>query len=385
MFGRECGIATGVILATSPLCWFQSEVALTTIVDSMFVTATMLAGWYAMKRGGRWLDVLVLALLLACVAGNRPQTFASLLPAWLYVFAHFTNRQAKLTSGLGLLGLFSLLWFVPMVRTCGGWQEYLRLLAWKAEVDAPRSGWHGGALASLSMIARACWTGLSVAIIIAAVRWNRRAPGDARLLGWWIAPMATLGVVMYTAMLGHVLSYFPALAIVAGRACGRWVWILVITLVNFIFFLGGPSSGVPLSARVIRSHDRQLSEACRLIESRYRPEQILICHREEFYWWSLRHFQYHLPRYRNTLLGRDACLPAERAGKYRICIGSRTDFVEDWHEATVGKKLLLAVPPDESVTIFSDRLDATKATSIGEGLFELPLDGLNSTDEHHEP
>src|SRR5262249_36113051 len=81
IYGRACGVATGVILATSPLCWFQSEVALTTIVDSALVTATMLVGWHAIRRGGCWLDVIVLSLLFAWIAGNRPQTAVGLLPA----------------------------------------------------------------------------------------------------------------------------------------------------------------------------------------------------------------------------------------------------------------------------------------------------------------
>src|ERR1035438_8186786 len=34
MFGRSCGWGTGLILLTSPLSWFHSEIALTTIVDS---------------------------------------------------------------------------------------------------------------------------------------------------------------------------------------------------------------------------------------------------------------------------------------------------------------------------------------------------------------
>jgi hypothetical protein len=374
MYGRACGVATGVILATSPLCWFHSEIALTTILDSALVTSTMLAGWHAMRRGGRWLDVILLAALLAWVAGNRPQTAVGLLPAWLFVFAHFTKRQAKLAVGISLTGLFCLLWLAPMVRTSGGWGEYLRLLAWKFEFDAPRSAWHGGALASLGVIARSCWSGLLAAAVLAVLGWKRRVSGDGRLLAWWIVPMATLGVLTITAMPGHVLSYFPALVIVTGRACTRWLSAVVIALVNIAVFLGHAPVGWPLTAHEIRSHDEQLAGVCATVRARYRSEDVLLCHREEFFLWGIRHFQYHLPEYSNALLGRDLSLPAERAGKFRVCRGAHTEFVDDWKEAARGRTLLLVVLPGEPVTLFADRVDVTRAVAVPgtSGVFELP-------------
>lgn len=50
MFGRECGVGTGLILLTSPLCWFHSEVALTTVVDSALVVTFVFVAWRAVRR-----------------------------------------------------------------------------------------------------------------------------------------------------------------------------------------------------------------------------------------------------------------------------------------------------------------------------------------------
>jgi hypothetical protein len=374
MYGRACGVAAGAILATSPLCWFHSEIALTTIVDSALVTATMLAGWHARHRGGRWRDVILLAFLLAWVAGNRPQTAVALLPAWLFVFAKFDPCPAKLLVGIVLTVLLCLLWFVPMTWTSGGWREYFHLLEWKLQFDAPKTILGGGVLASLVVILRSCWTGLLAAALIAIVGWPHRvlgARGAAALLAWWIIPMVMFGLLSYTTMPGYVLCYFPALAILVARVCTRWFLVVVVAITNAVVFLGNVPVGLPLSAREIRSHDDQLERACAAIRARYRPENVWLCHRQEFFLWGLRHFQYHLPEFSNALLGRDLSLPAERAGMFRVCRGAHTEFVDDWREAARGRTLLLVVPPENRVTLFADRVNATNAVPVVDGVYEL--------------
>jgi hypothetical protein len=89
--------------------------------------------------------------------------------------------------------------------------------------------------------------------------------------------------------------------------------------------------------------------------------------------------------YTNVLLGRNLSVPAERAGKYRVCHGAQTEFVDDWQTAADGRKLLLVVPPGESVKMFADRLDVARAVPVGAGLFELSLDGYGAADEHRAP
>ena len=375
LYGRAAGVATAVILATSPLCWFHSEIALTTIVDGALVTALMLVGWRAIQRGGRWRDVVAMAVLLAWIAGNRPQTAVGLLPVWVFVFSKFERRVVKLMAGIGLATLFCLAWLAPLAQTAGGWREFSQLLRWKLDFDAQKTLWGGGlpaARESLNVIVRSCWTGLLLAAGIAGVAWRWRVRGTklaAVMLTWWIVPLIGCGVLSYTTMPGYALSYFPALAIVAGRACTRWFFIAAIAITNTVVFLGNVPAG--LTAREILRHDGQLADACAAIRGRYRPEEVLLCHRQEFFVWGLRHFQYHLPEFSNTLLGRDVSLPAERAGKYRICRGAQTEFVDDWMQAAGGRKLLLVVPPGEVVALFDDKVDATHAVPVADGLFEL--------------
>ncbi|MEI6083654.1 MAG: hypothetical protein WCS70_05065 [Verrucomicrobiota bacterium] len=376
LYGRRCGVATGVILATSPLCWFHSEVALTTILDGALVTATMLVGWRALQHRGRWGEVVGLAALLAAVAGNRPQTALGLLPVWLFVFWNFSERPVKLAAGLAFAGLFSLLWFLPLLHAAGGWDSYLQLLVWKLDFDAVNTPWQGGlpaVWASSRVIGLSCWTGLLAAGLLAIGGWARRMPGErlARaMLARWILPLVVVGLLSYTTMPGYVLCYFPALAILASRVCARWFLVAGIAVVNGAVFLGGLPVGLPLTAPEIRLHDEQLAGACGAIRTRYRPDEVLLCHRQESFQWGLRQFQYHLPEFTNALLGRDRSLPAERAGMFRICRGTETVYVADWKTAARGRTLLLV---GESVAVFADRMDVTRAVAVPgtTGVFEL--------------
>jgi hypothetical protein len=101
---------------------------------------------------------------------------------------------------------------------------------------------------------------------------------------------------------------------------------------------------------------------------------VLCHHRQEFFLWGQRQFQYCLPEYTNVLLGRDPSVPAERAGKFRVCRGARTEFVDNWRQVVRGRTLLLFAVPGEPVSIFADRLDVAGAVVVPgthDGVYEL--------------
>ncbi len=370
MFGRGCGIATGAVLATSPLCWFHSEIALTTIVDGALVCATVLAGWVAIQHGGRWRDVVVLAALLAGVAGNRPQTAPVLLPVWFYFFSQFApSRGRKLVAGVTLAVLLVSLWFIPMVRTTGGLRMYLELIAAKAQFDSPKTAWGGGLGAvtdSLQVVGASCWMGLLLATPAAVVGvmkiWKTQA---ARVVWWWLLPMAAFGVFVYTTMPGYVLNYFPALALLAGAGIGRWsekTWlrlslISAVAILDVVAFAARPGW---MSAHQIREQDRALEQCLEVIRATYAPEEVVICHRGQFFFWSFRQFQYHLPEYRSVLLQFDESLPGERGHKFWVGHHRRLQFVE----SVPAGRALLVVPPGESVAMFGRYFDVSQAHAV---------------------
>lgn len=398
LFGRQSGLVAGAILATSPLCWFHSEVAFTTIVDSANVTATVLLCWRSMRRGGGWRWVMAMAFMLAVVAGVRPQTGPTLVPVWLYAFSRFTQRRwQQLAGGLLLFGAFFAGWFVPMVQMSGGLGSYLRLYPALMRVNAPLTIWSNGQEAfrvDLAFIVVSCWVGLLAAGFFGAAellswlirgrdRWaaylRHREP--LRFLAIWVVPMVAFGFAAYTTAPGYVLNYFPAIVIVVAWALSRLVSshflagnrrlalaviIASVTFTNCAVFLLPPGAtawlraGLPLTASHIREHDQQLARWLRAIRENYRADDVIICHHGEVFFWGFRHFQYHLPEYENYLLTKDRALPPPLDKKLWYAKNRRTEF-HDKLEINGRHTLILVVPPGRTVDAFADVLDISHA------------------------
>jgi hypothetical protein len=385
-----------VILATSPLCWFHSEVALTTILDAMLTTATVLVCWLAIRRGGLWVDVAAMAFGFALVAANRPQTAAMLLPVWLYAFYRFRPpRGRRLLGGMLLMALFCTAWFVPMLAMSGGLDAYLECVAAKRHMGAQYTGLAGvlPLAFNVKQIALACWTGLVTAAVVAAfelTRWIvfvsretktrfRTEHREAlRLLVLWLAPQVAFGLLIYTLMPGHVLSYLPALAILAalamcrlggaiGGRAGMTVIAGVVACANAAVFLVEPGGAVvlPLTAPRLRAHEEELARCFQAIRARYAPEQVVIFHGRQSFYWGFRHFMYYLPEYRNVLLTADETLPGHRARQRWVGQRRRTEFVDaDRVKAPRQATLLLVVPPGERLGSFAPVLDVREARLV---------------------
>src|SRR5437867_2147252 len=243
-------------------------------------------------------------------------------------------------------------------------------------IDAPMTLWGGGAEAvwdNAKTIVSSCWTGLLAAGLFAIVefvsrRGKREAVAQHRdqlwLLGWWIAPMLAFGIVVYTFRPDNVLSYFPALAVLAGTLISRsWLIAGIVGMVNCAAFLGSLPVvlGLPVTATEIREHDRRFGACVTAIRERYRPEEVVICHANQYFLWGFRQFQYHLPAYENFLLRRDPALASPFDSKLWSATGLDLRFVE---ELPPHKTLLLIVPPRLSTNIFENLIDASRSAQF---------------------
>lgn len=411
MFGRRVGIAAAVILTTSPLCWFYSEIALTLIVDAALVTMTVLACWTVIRHGGRWRDVVWMSALFAVAAGVRQQTGTMLLPIWCYALLRLGQAsRSRVLAAVLITGFLCALWFVPMAWITGGVAEYLNLLQAKGHFDAPKTIWGGGGLGPLltnvSMIWRASWQGLLLAAAISVgeffywvfgeradvkQQWYIAHTEQLRVLALWIAPMLLFWLGMYVTTPGYVLCFFPGLAIIGGIAAHRFATrlshlfsgselipmraskstalLLVCSLlagVNVAFFMEQPRrldrafAGLPLTGVEILQHDRRLRECFRIIREKFQPQDVVIYHNDQYFYWGFRQFQYHLPEYRNVLLTPDASLSNELQHKRWVGQWRQTTFVNSTGDPD-GRIRLLVVPPRESVRIFQQYFDLSGA------------------------
>ncbi len=412
MFERRCGLATGLILLTSPLCWFHSEIALTTIVDSAVTVSFVFACWRAIQHGVTWSRILAMAALLAGVAGVRQQSAPSLIPLWVYVLWRFARpRGFKLAWAATLLIGFSLLWFVPTAKSAGGVAAYVHLLRLKSQIDSPRTVWSGGveSLASTAHnIASACSVGLSLAGVVALAEFlcrvlfekrssetdrlrSRKTQFDVLLL--WMTAMVLFDVAMYVAMPGHILDFFPALAVLTGVGLVSFVerlrtsldagqsrafgcLLIAVVTVNSVIFVWSPRwmtrllPGLALTGREIRDHDAELAGCLHDIRSRWAPSEILLCHRFEHLYWGFAQFAYYLPEYWNVLVEDKATPPGTVA--IRACVGHRHEVVfESRFEIPDSKQVVLVVPPDETVKIFQSNFDLRRAALVRDSSLRL--------------
>ena len=346
-----------------------------------------------------------MALGMALVAANRQQTAAILMPAWLYAcWRSQSPRWPKWLGAIGLTALFCFSWFVPMIVMSGGLEVYFDCLAAKKRMGTPYSGLAGGLpalLYNIKQIWLASWTGLVVAafvMLVEPIRWLVFSPRESKtrffsdhaealwLLGLWVGPQIAFGLLIYTLMPGHILSYFPALALLAGLALasaakafgGRTALAAIaiaVAAVNAVVFLFEPAEArvLPLTAPRLREQHEAFNRCEGSIRARYKAEQVVLCHRGQFFYWGFRHFMFYLPEYRNVLLTVDESLPGRRSRQQWVAQGKKTSFVD---RAELAETLLLVVPPGQTLRLFETEFDVRHAQLVPDTagtIYELKL------------
>jgi len=419
LFGRACGAATAVILATGPTCWFHGEVAMATMLDSALTLATVLVCLWAIHRGGAWWQVALMSLSLALVASNRGHVAITLVPFWLYTFYRLQPpRGLKLLAGLLMTAVFCLAWLAALAHLCGGFDVYLgcSIRMWRRLGEY--MPWGSGmfqVVASAMQMAACCWTGLLLAAVIAIIELVRWAMFQSRenkirffaqhresllLLAFWLGPQVACGLfVFFTTSPGHVLSYFPVLAVLAGlalcRAAGglggerpagglKWPVLFAVlgavALVNAGVFIFQPrgSFALPLTSAQRRQDEQQLKSYFKTIRSGYPPETTWICHYGEFLYCGFQHFAYYMPEYHNVLLERDRALPKPYSEEFWVSHQRHLTFIERLECPPGVTRLLLVVPPPWSLdSLFARFFDLAKARPVpgtAGMLFELPVE-----------
>jgi hypothetical protein len=267
-------------------------------------------------------------------------------------------------------------------------------------MDAPLTPFGGGGfeivIRNLAFVLGTCWVGLLGAGLLTGAEFLSwlTGKGDKRtaitsrreqlwFLAMWVVPMVTFGIVVITVMPGYVLCYFPGLAILAGLAICRLVGridrafdgqgrrgLLMavggITVINVAVFVLSPRENawwradLPLTAANIREHDRQLNRWFQAIRERYRPDEAVICHHGQSYFFGFRHFQYYLPEYENWLLTTDRALRPPFNHKLWCARNRRVEFM-DRFEPRGHTTLILVVPTGGNVDEFAPVLDVHNA------------------------
>ncbi|MFA6000910.1 MAG: glycosyltransferase family 39 protein [Thermoleophilia bacterium] len=119
IFDRRTGVIAAWLLLFSPLVWFQSEVALSYIVELPFV---VVLSWLLYELFWHRRFAIITAVVIGVAGGFRQDVFF-LLPFFFIGTMRLKDRRHILFSWV-TLALFILIWFLPFLYFSGGLSAY---------------------------------------------------------------------------------------------------------------------------------------------------------------------------------------------------------------------------------------------------------------------
>ncbi|MCM2357774.1 MAG: DUF2723 domain-containing protein [Geobacteraceae bacterium] len=317
LYFENAALLAAALAITSPSLWFHGEVALTYALEAFFSTVIALSCW-KMSRGKHGLPWLA-AILMGVAGGIRQNTPVFLFPLWLYAMKDLPPR--KIFASLGLFGLVSLSWFIPMVWMTGGWNQYRHAfqelwLFTAGHNSVFERGWPFFSLYASTLIHFVIYgiglglpiLGLMAYSLMIGKKTEPSGRQRAVFFSLWILPalLFHLFIFIHPANPGYSLIFLPALVLLTAastellaerikKATNKDFRVaLAIGLIvsnSFIFLF----LNIPVSFPEIRNHDRRISAllaSCRAFD----PSNTAIFARSSITF-GFRHIMYYLPEY----------------------------------------------------------------------------------------
>jgi hypothetical protein len=300
-FGKRVGLTSAVLMLSSPLVWFHGEVALSYMLEFVWVVALILLCSDLHARS-EW-TLFISALFMGLAGGVRPNTPVFLFPLWVFSARKFPLW--KIVAALAVMVAGVAIWAVPMVEMSGGPTAYWQAFQWWRGSHMEESGSLEGVVMNGARfgVFVTYALGMSLVPVLLAIRW--RLPESAHLfkdrraqtLVLWIAPAAAYFTFIHVRQSGHIFTIVPALVVIAGFAIAditnRWssntqsAWIVLTVLVvafNSLFFLLGPQNLFGSSRSVfstptwtaIREYDVDITARLEAIRETFQPEGTVV-------------------------------------------------------------------------------------------------------------
>jgi hypothetical protein len=124
MYDRTNAILSSVLLATSPLFWFNGEMALTYALEGLLAVLFVYGCFQVVGGKTRW--VLLSAAILGVATGVRQNMIVFFLPLWLFSLRKLPAK--KILASFLVYGLVCSAWFAPLIGLSGGLRSYLETL-----------------------------------------------------------------------------------------------------------------------------------------------------------------------------------------------------------------------------------------------------------------
>ena len=346
IYDRATALSAAALLAVSPLFWFYGSVGLTYAGEALCASVVAYFSFRALT--GSVTDAWLAAGYLGLAGGLRQSMLGLLFPLWAVSALVGAGARAALIGG-GILALFVLAWFAPMIWLTGGLARYIAASVDLADsVVKPTSLVSGGPLdATLRMsryLLESVLVGLGpLALAVLFLPWYVRRYGWGRrewfLLGWTVPPVLVYTLVHF-GQAGYVLTFLPALVVLLSRvlvtalgeaapfarhrplrAAVAATAVVLVVLANGSFFVNArplardfdrPQSSwlqaahddafdwiFSRTAAALREHEAVLGTFVDAIRKQYSPEDTAIVtevgNRRSYPW--MRHATYYLPEY----------------------------------------------------------------------------------------
>lgn len=317
MWGRRVGWIAALLLASSPLFWFYGEIALPHTLDTFLV---VLSVWwlYEVMRGNTGC-LLPVVVVLGIAGGVRQQTLVFLIPLALLAVRRVSFKRLLVAASLG--AVVCLIWFVPLMISCGGIIAYMGKMSeftmrfQKSTSILMGAGWSGVAynIRKLGMYTLYGWgVGLIPILVYVPMRfWHRQRPRSwERLwfLALWIGPALGFYALIHMGQQGLIFVFLPALLLASAAALVRLLrespgsnWLAVTATVLVLINAGlfclmpehplGPGTQHLLTRDTLVSSDRYYQDRFAVIREHFSPENAVILAA------SSEHVAYYLPKY----------------------------------------------------------------------------------------
>jgi hypothetical protein len=406
VLGESAGIASALLLLTSPLYWLYGETALTYSVEPLLV---LVAFWLALRclgpqRGG----LVPLALMVGASGAIRPTTEALLVPLLAYatyVSLRQRRRSAVAPAGRAMIALAvaSIAWVIPLLWLSGGLPAYLRASTqlsarassgsalWRAGPSAALFNANAvlsGLLLSLGVLALLAVSAL-VARLLAPGHGQPRLPhGYAVLLGLVAIPTIATDVLVHIGQLGYVLFFVPPVLLASGmvfQTLGRLgarrdsrlrrrlelALLAACVALNLVLFAVGPDSAMAQ----LRDRDQYVSDLLPVASS-YAASTTLLATDVEAQG-SYRLAQYYLQGYAVAAIGRDR---HGKAGEMYATTGPLPEYTlagfDRVHALAFPQRTAMLILDEAVLRAVGDRsrLETVKFGSHGERIWRAALD-----------
>lgn len=131
MYDRSSGIISALVLLSSSLFWFNSEMPFTYALEGLLSVVFAYSCYKTINDEKNWW--IASAVIIGLATGVRQHIIIMFLPLWLYSIRRCSFKQ--ILASFFIFGVTCLTWVIPMITLTGGLKKYF------AAVDAQFNTW----------------------------------------------------------------------------------------------------------------------------------------------------------------------------------------------------------------------------------------------------